>query len=223
MTAISTARCVWQCGSKRGRVAGLSILSKSTRQTTRTPCSLLAQHRRIAHQSLETQFSFLFAGFTRSAVPRRGTEPNTAVATDGCPKAAHRVRRPALRHTGPAGRKRVRFLSHDLDSLGRLTDGPWRRRRILTIDAGSLSLMAASYDIGQAERLTLAGPGRADRSIGQLIAVDLDRVPSAPAVAQVATRAYPAIPQVVCFDTALHRSMPRVAQNGTHLKSVTSP
>ena len=30
---------------------------------------------------------------------------------------------------------------------------------------------------------------------------------------QVTTRAYPAIPQVACFDTAFHRSMPRVAQS----------
>jgi acetate kinase len=46
----------------------------------------------------------------------------------------------------------------------------------------------------------------------QLVPVDPDHLPQALAVIQVTTRAYPAIPQVVCFDTAFHRSLPRVAQ-----------
>jgi acetate kinase len=46
----------------------------------------------------------------------------------------------------------------------------------------------------------------------QWVPVDPDHLPQALAVIQVVTEAYPAIPQVVCFDTAFHRSMPRVAQ-----------
>jgi acetate kinase len=46
----------------------------------------------------------------------------------------------------------------------------------------------------------------------QLVPLDPDHLPQALAVIQVTTKAYPAIPQMVCFDTAFHRSMPRVAQ-----------
>lgn len=46
----------------------------------------------------------------------------------------------------------------------------------------------------------------------ELVPIDPDHLPQALAVIQVTTAAYPAIPQVACFDTAFHRSMPRVAQ-----------
>ena len=45
-----------------------------------------------------------------------------------------------------------------------------------------------------------------------LVPLDPDHLPQALAVIRVTTEAYPAIPQVACFDTAFHRSMPRVAQ-----------
>lgn len=45
-----------------------------------------------------------------------------------------------------------------------------------------------------------------------LVPVDPDHLPQALSVIQLLTRAYPAIPQVACFDTAFHRGMPRVAQ-----------
>ena len=45
-----------------------------------------------------------------------------------------------------------------------------------------------------------------------LVPLDPDHLPQALAVIQVSTEAYPTIPQVACFDTAFHRSMPRVAQ-----------
>jgi acetate kinase len=46
----------------------------------------------------------------------------------------------------------------------------------------------------------------------QWVPIDPDHLPQALAVIQVTTETYPAIPQVACFDTAFHRSMPRVAQ-----------
>jgi acetate kinase len=46
----------------------------------------------------------------------------------------------------------------------------------------------------------------------ELVALDPDHLPQALAVIQVTTEAYPAIPQVACFDTSFHRSMPRIAQ-----------
>jgi len=46
----------------------------------------------------------------------------------------------------------------------------------------------------------------------ELMPVDPDHLPQALAVIQVTSEAYPAIPQVACFDTAFHRSMSRVAQ-----------
>ena len=47
---------------------------------------------------------------------------------------------------------------------------------------------------------------------GSWCRIDPDHLPQALAVIQVTTETYPAIPQVACFDTAFHRSMPRVAQ-----------
>lgn len=46
----------------------------------------------------------------------------------------------------------------------------------------------------------------------ELVPIDPDHLPQALAVIQVTTETYPAVPQVACFDTAFHRSMPRVAQ-----------
>ena len=46
----------------------------------------------------------------------------------------------------------------------------------------------------------------------ELGALDPDHLPQALAVIEVTTAAYPAIPQVACFDTSFHRSMSRVAQ-----------
>lgn len=46
----------------------------------------------------------------------------------------------------------------------------------------------------------------------RLVPLDPEHLPQALAVIQATARLYPAIPQVVCFDTAFHRSMPRVAR-----------
>jgi acetate kinase len=46
----------------------------------------------------------------------------------------------------------------------------------------------------------------------ELVPLDPDHLPQALAVIQVTTDAYPAVPQVACFDTSFHRSMSRVAQ-----------
>lgn len=46
----------------------------------------------------------------------------------------------------------------------------------------------------------------------RLVPLDPDHLPQGLAVIRVTAEVYPTIPQVVCFDTAFHRSMPRVAQ-----------
>ena len=46
----------------------------------------------------------------------------------------------------------------------------------------------------------------------ELVPIDPDHLPQALAVIQVTNERYPAIPQVACFDTAFHRSMPPLAQ-----------
>ena len=46
----------------------------------------------------------------------------------------------------------------------------------------------------------------------RLVPIDPDHLPQALAVIAVTKERYPATPQVACFDTAFHRSMPRVAQ-----------
>ena len=48
--------------------------------------------------------------------------------------------------------------------------------------------------------------------VQELVPLDPDHLPQALAVIRVTTEAYPAIPQVACFDTSFHRSMSRVAQ-----------
>ena len=45
-----------------------------------------------------------------------------------------------------------------------------------------------------------------------LVPIDPNHLPQAIAAIEVVGRAYPAVPQVVCFDTAFHSRMPRVAR-----------
>jgi acetate kinase len=45
-----------------------------------------------------------------------------------------------------------------------------------------------------------------------IVSIDPDHMPQALAAIQVVTEAHPTVPQVACFDTAFHRSLPRVAQ-----------
>jgi acetate kinase len=49
-------------------------------------------------------------------------------------------------------------------------------------------------------------------ALQSLVAIDPDHLPQALGAMQAIRQAYPAIPQVACFDTAFHRHMPRVAQ-----------
>jgi acetate kinase len=46
----------------------------------------------------------------------------------------------------------------------------------------------------------------------KLIAIDPDHLPQAINDIEVLNQKYPALPQIACFDTAFHRTMPRVAQ-----------
>jgi acetate kinase len=50
------------------------------------------------------------------------------------------------------------------------------------------------------------------KALQDLIPVDPDHLPQAISAIQAAQQAYPDTPQVACFDTAFHRTMPRVAQ-----------
>ena len=49
-------------------------------------------------------------------------------------------------------------------------------------------------------------------ALKELIPIDPDHLPQALDAIHVTRRAFPATPQVACFDTAFHRQMPRVAQ-----------
>jgi len=49
-------------------------------------------------------------------------------------------------------------------------------------------------------------------ALRDLIPIDPDHLPQAIDAIEATLRAYPAIPQVACFDTAFHRHMPRVAR-----------
>ncbi len=49
-------------------------------------------------------------------------------------------------------------------------------------------------------------------TLDELTAIDPDHLPQALAAIEDLRRAYPAVPQVACFDTAFHRNMPRVAR-----------
>jgi acetate kinase len=48
--------------------------------------------------------------------------------------------------------------------------------------------------------------------IERLIPIDPEHLPQALAAIRAVRQAYPTLPQVACFDTAFHRTMPRVAQ-----------
>jgi acetate kinase len=50
------------------------------------------------------------------------------------------------------------------------------------------------------------------QTVRDLIPVDPEHLPQAISAIEAAQQAYPDIPQVACFDTAFHRTMPRVAQ-----------
>ena len=49
-------------------------------------------------------------------------------------------------------------------------------------------------------------------ALRQIVPIDPDHLPQALDAIEAVGAAYPAIPQVACFDTAFHRQMPRVAQ-----------
>jgi acetate kinase len=49
-------------------------------------------------------------------------------------------------------------------------------------------------------------------ALRQLIPIDPMHLPQAIGAIEAVSRAFPAVPQVACFDTAFHRQMPRVAQ-----------
>lgn len=49
-------------------------------------------------------------------------------------------------------------------------------------------------------------------ALRDMVPIDPVHLPQAVAAIEAVGRAYPAVPQVACFDTAFHRSMPRVAQ-----------
>jgi acetate kinase len=50
------------------------------------------------------------------------------------------------------------------------------------------------------------------RELREIASIDPDHLPQAITVIESVSRRFPHLPQVVCFDTAFHRTMPRVAQ-----------
>src|SRR5690348_7214771 len=50
------------------------------------------------------------------------------------------------------------------------------------------------------------------QALKEMVPIDPDHLPQAISAIEAARKAFPAAPQVACFDTAFHRSMPRVAQ-----------
>jgi acetate kinase len=81
---------------------------------------------------------------------------------------------------------------------------------------GFLNRLAAA-----GHRLVLGGPRHKDpqritteflSEIEQLVPLDPDHLPAAIRGIQFITGKFPRLPQVACFDTAFHRSLPRVAQ-----------
>ena len=50
------------------------------------------------------------------------------------------------------------------------------------------------------------------RTLQELVPIDPNHLPQAIGAIQTVTRLHPNLPQVACFDTAFHRTMPRVAQ-----------
>src|SRR5579871_6208369 len=50
------------------------------------------------------------------------------------------------------------------------------------------------------------------QALKAMVPIDPDHLPQDISAIEVAQKAYPSTPQVACFDTAFHRSMPRVAQ-----------
>src|SRR5215217_4365110 len=97
-------------------------------------------------------------------------------------------------------------------------------RRLLTINTGSSSLRAALYRLREdttdppeirAEASRIGGRGgglRLADARGEIIDERRDDLPDHIAALDAVGRAYPAVPQVVCFDTAFHSRMPRVAR-----------
>jgi acetate kinase len=63
---------------------------------------------------------------------------------------------------------------------------------------------------------TFASPRRVTQEVldelGRLAPLDPDHLPAALALAEAVRARHPALPQVACFDTAFHRTMPRVAR-----------
>jgi acetate kinase len=134
-----------------------------------------------------------------------------------------------------AGSSSLKAALYDMDRTERLILAGQVERigqsgsHMRIVDGGGVTLLDRTADLDSHEAAALAvghrlvHGGRAHRGphrltadvladLQELAPIDPDRLPQALAVIQVTTTAYPAIPQVACFDTAFHKSMPRVAQ-----------
>jgi acetate kinase len=76
------------------------------------------------------------------------------------------------------------------------------------VEAVGHRVVHGGHNHAQPERVT--SELRAD--LQQLTAIDPDHMPQALEAIETATRRYPDTPQIACFDTAFHRTMPTVAQ-----------
>jgi acetate kinase len=90
------------------------------------------------------------------------------------------------------------------------------------------ALLAWMNDAGYAERVQAVGhrvvhggtaysepqlvTGQLISTLRELVPIDPNHLPQALSAIEATGKAFPAVPQVACFDTAFHRHMPRVAQ-----------
>lgn len=86
----------------------------------------------------------------------------------------------------------------------------WLRHRDPALAPDAIGYRIVDGGRGHREPQRLTSDVQAD--LEQLVSLDPDHLPQALAVIGAIAAVYRAVPQVACFDTAFHRSMPRIAQ-----------
>jgi acetate kinase len=84
----------------------------------------------------------------------------------------------------------------------------WLRRQKIPVDAAGHRVVHGGRRYGPPARIT----PRMEKALAKLTPLDPDHLPNELAAIRAFRRLYPKLPQVACFDTAFHRSMPAVAQ-----------
>lgn len=84
----------------------------------------------------------------------------------------------------------------------------WLRQHKIHPDAAAHRIVHGGTDYGRPVRIT----PRLERAVAKLAPLDPDHLPDELAAIKLMRRLRPQLPQVACFDTAFHRSMPAVAR-----------